>query len=194
MTLDDATFQQKYTQLQERGQIRPYEKEMYEAAARIRRLSDAQIINGAGHSTENRVGMGKKGISSSEKARTIAENAALRGRLKSILSEQHGVSPEQSEALLDAARTGNREAFMKGFDKRWLAIPAILAALLLLAQCDGDDSKNTPKEAPKATTVPPGATIESIYDICRSCYTGPKSQIDTKRRINGHLANDAYRE
>ena len=193
MALDDATFQKQFTELQERGQIRPYEKEMYEAAARIRRLSDAQIINGAGHSTENRVGMGKKGISSSEKARTIAENAALRGRLKNILSEQHGVSPEQSEALLDAARTGNREAFMKGFDKRWLAIPAILAALLLLAQCDGDNEKDVTK-IHSTIGAPTRATIESVYIDCRSCYTGPKSNIDTTRRINGHLANDAYRE
>ncbi|MBX9809533.1 hypothetical protein K2X92_04055 [Candidatus Gracilibacteria bacterium] len=124
-----------------------------------------------------------EGLPISDKARIVAENAALRSRLKNILNEK-GIPP-----IIQDGPINNPEVYRKNFDKRWLAIPAVLALLLLLSQCDGG---NTPTPLPdKKDGVSP--TLEEFISACESCYSGNKATIDTTRKINGRVANESYR-
>ena len=197
MTIDDATFQNRFTEAQYRKSrwekpLRQHEGEMYEAAANVRKHSDATIVANAENIIQwNREFLGSQhpnrgpsNLAQSEKAYIVAENAALRSRLKDIIGK---TDPKLLTLVEDAVRTGNpaplaaglREEMNKPSNlRRWW--PLLL--LPLLALCSGD----------KKPVIPPGlegggwgwwrpTLPDEIAQSCADCATGKKGTIDFKR-------------
>lgn len=153
MKMDDGTFQKNFTEAQyrESGTGRPFEKEMYEGVANVRKLSDAQIIANAQDIINGNRNLlsaqhpnrGPSNLSQSDKARMIAENAALRNRLVAILGK---ADPALPKILEDVIKTGDTKPLVtklaedknKSSNLRRLW-PLLLLPLLLLAYCNGDE-------------------------------------------------------
>lgn len=178
MRLDDANFQKRFTDIQYQGsdQGRQYGREMYEWAANIRKLSDDYIKQNAKKLIEeNRVAMGEnRGINSPEKARVIAENAALRYRMREVLWKQDPAIIPILDNPKDAAAAVKDEKNWK----RWLAlglIPLILGALWLALK----------ERNPDTTIAPPGpddaGSPDAAADYCQKCSDGALSEIRYNR-------------
>lgn len=232
MKLDDATFQNRFTDAQNwkwKEGNRPYEAEMYEWAANVRKLSDAEVIKNASALDLNRRAMGemnqknaaiqktretlskdkqdlvaiegdtpadlmKKKVledriaagenllknleansnPSSLKARTIAENAALRLRLKEIIWKRDPAAAAIAEDPAAAAAAIKDEKNWK----RWLAlglIPLILGALWLALK----------ERNPDTTVAPPGpddaGSPDAAADHCQKCSDAALSEIKYNR-------------
>lgn len=113
-------------------------------------------------------------MSRSEKALIVAENAALRYRLKNMLTRE-GMPTEIIEASPD------RKKFLDNFDKKWL----FLSPLLLLLHSSQGNSTPTP--------LPDNPTVDDLYASCASCYNKDAIPVRQNRKINGREANDVYR-
>ena len=131
---------------------------MYEAAANVRKHSDASIIANALNVIQgNRAFLGSlhpnrgpSNLAHSEKAYLVAENAALRSRLKDIIGKADPALPALVE---DTVRTGNPTALAGALGRerdkpsnlrRWW--PLLLLPILAFAFCSGD----------KKPLIPPG--------------------------------------
>ncbi|MBP9811911.1 hypothetical protein KBC86_00905 [Candidatus Gracilibacteria bacterium] len=134
--IDDATFQKRFNEAQSRKGVegtRPYETEMYDAAAKIRNLSDEYLTKNAKRmAMENRKAMGEnRNIDTSTKATVVAEHAALRSRMKSIVDKQ-------VPGLADPIIAGEVSRTKDVLKKYWPLAAATLLAVLALSQCDGN--------------------------------------------------------
>ena len=161
MKLDDATFQKNFTEVQYRNArgespARQHKVEMYEAAANVRKHSDTSIITNAENIINgNREFLGSRhpnrgpsNLSRNEKAFLVAENAALRSRLKDIVSTK--LSPAIAQAVEDAAISGKPAPLAevlereKGNRKLWPLLLLLLPLIWALSKCTGDNDKTLP--------------------------------------------------
>jgi hypothetical protein len=197
MKMDDVTFQKNFTEVQYRKWKegnRPYEAEMYEAATKVRKMSDADIIAHADDIiagnreflTSRHPNRGPSDLTLDAKALLIAENAAIRQRLANIID---GKVPGGIVGITDDAAKGNKSWLI---DKlKWIApwiVAAILAALLLwlIPGCD--------PEKWKKPTWP--VTPEGLADaICKACDPNtPQATPDYKRKNEyGKTLTETYR-
>lgn len=103
MKMDDAAFRQNHdavlARIGEKGN-RSYEAEMYESAAKVRKMSEQELVDSIIIPTKSRsklveanrqqlsaqhVNRGPSKLSLDDKALIIAENAAIRARLTNIV-------------------------------------------------------------------------------------------------------------
>ncbi len=151
LKMDDATFQKNYTQSQyakwTEG-IQAYEKQMYEAVAKVRNMSDAAVIKNADgiiNGNQNLLASMKKDPKNSslwvtDKALIIAENAAVRTRLNDIVSKEvDTLAPWSGKTLVAAIEKWDKVAVKKELEKipKWPLLALLALLLLLLSKCNG---------------------------------------------------------
>lgn len=203
MKMDDAAFRQNHdavlARIGEKGN-RSYEAEMYESAAKVRKMSEQELVDSIIIPTKSRsklveanrqqlsaqhVNRGPSKLSLDDKALIIAENAAIRARLTNIVWDK---IPGGIAGLAGDAAKWNNWAIaekLKGFDKRWLLLLLLLLPFLL------KDCKWLSGADAEKWSVSPTAAADAI---CKECANWPESTIDkTRKNEYGKTLTEAYR-
>jgi hypothetical protein len=134
-----------------------------------------------------------KWVPMNDKALLVAENAALRSRLTDIIGKKDPAIP----GLVQDAVNGKPGWLIEKLEKDkklspWLLLP-LLALVLLLARCSGDDTPPLPENDPKTGAPSPAA----VAKYCADCGEGETSIIDYSRRSeanNGVILTRKKRE
>lgn len=153
---------------------------MYESAAKVRKVSDAEIITNADNIikgnreflSSRHPNRGPSDLSLDAKALLVAENAALRARLKDIIAKKDPIIAaiaEDPTKLADVIKERKNT-------RLWPRVLSVCLLIWALSKCGNDKGTDTDKSSSEPKT---------IAAICQKCLNGETSHLEYARKNEG---------